>query len=133
MRSHTARPKWWQIYLTLPLLVTLFVADSKLKISSRGHQAVQIGIVLIVYGLIYLWIKANARAMREMDRQQYRQRIRVLQILPVRLPETNNENYPMLQLPTPEVKGMFSDTFEIDYIEAEVSPANEIPQITKKE
>ena len=33
----------------------------------RGHQAVQIGIILLVYGLIHLWLKANAAALSNMD------------------------------------------------------------------
>ena len=71
MSSQNAGPKWWQVYLTLPLLMALFAADSRLKISIRGHQLVQIGIVLLVYGLIHLWIKANSAVLSKMDREKY--------------------------------------------------------------
>jgi len=71
MKTNYARPKWWQVYLTFPLLIALFMLDSRLKLSERGHMAVQIGIILIVYGLIHLWLKANARALSNMDQRQF--------------------------------------------------------------
>ncbi len=61
MSSNYARPKWWQLYLTFPLLIALFAVDSRLKISMRGHQAVQIVIVLLIYRLVHLWLRANAK------------------------------------------------------------------------
>ena len=134
MSSNYARPKWWQLYLTFPLLIALFAADNRFKLSVRGHQAVQIGIVLIVYGLIHLWQKANATALSEMDRRQYRGTVTVIRIPPYPLPDTNNDRRPMLQLPDSEIKGTLSDTFEMDYIDAEfISPIDKVPQGSKKE
>jgi len=135
MSTQYARPKWWQVYLTLPLLIALFALDSRLKLSVRGHQAVQIGIVLIVFGLIHLWVKANARALSEMDRAHYGGWVRVIKISPYQLPGMDDENkkYPMLQLPESEIKGVLSDTFEMDYIDAESFPVEEVPQELNKE
>lgn len=113
MFSQRARPKWWQVYLTLPLLVALFVLDSRLKISTRGHQAVQIGILLLVYGLIHLWLKANAAALSRMDREQNYGRVRV-----IRIPVSNSESSGLLQLPDAEIKGVLNDVFEMDTIDA---------------
>ena len=73
MTSPNNSPKWWQLYLTFPLLIALFVMDHRLKISTPGHQAVQIGIVLLVYGLIHLWLKANRSAFSKWIRGNYRQ------------------------------------------------------------
>ncbi len=70
MYSSNSNPKWWQFYLTFPLLIALFILDSRFRISTRGHQAVQIGIILLVYGLIHLWLKANRSALLQMDRQK---------------------------------------------------------------
>lgn len=122
MTSNQTHPKWWQLYLTFPLLIALFAVDSRLKLSTRGHQAVQIGIVLIVYGLIHVWLKANARALAAMDQTQPTGKVRVLKIEPHELPMMNYEYKPraMLQLPGSEIKGTLSDTFEMDTIDAEV-------------
>ena len=128
MSSNYARPKWWQVYLTFPLLIALFAVDSRLKLSVRGHQVVQIGIVLLVYGLIRLWLKANARALSEMDQVQYGSSIRVIKIQPYQLVDMEDtyKSPSMLQLPGSEIKGTLSDTFEMDIIDAEfVSPIDE--------
>jgi hypothetical protein len=133
MRSQGLRPKWWQVYLTLPLLIALFVLDSRLKISTRGHQFVQIGIVLLVYGLIHFWLKANASALSGMDREQRYGRIRVLRIPPAQLSESSGSHDAAFQLPASEVKGVLSDTFEMEYIDAVSFPLDKVSQESKKE
>lgn len=119
MSSSNLRPKWWQVYLTFPLLIALFIIDSRLKVSVRGHQAVQIGILLLVYGLISLWLKANASALSRMDQAHDQGRIRVVRVLIPRLPDSDEDTRPMFELPLAEDKGMLSDTFEMDYSDAE--------------
>ena len=129
MSTKYARPKWWQVYLTFPLLIALFAVDSRLKLSTRGHQAVQIGIVLIVYGLIHVWLKANARALAAMDQMQPTGKVRVLKIEPQELPVMNYEYKPraIFQLLDSEIKGTLSDTFEMDTIDAEfISTMDEV-------
>ena len=133
MLPQPARPKWWQIYLTLPLLILLFVVDSRLKISTRGHQAVQIAIVLLVYGLIHLWLKANATALSGMDREQTYGRVRVIRMPVSQLPEAIHENRLRFQLPESEIKGVLSDTFEMETIDALSFPVDEVSQESKKE
>lgn len=133
MSSSYSHPKWWQVYLTLPLLVVLFIVDNRLKISPRGHQIVQIGIILLIYGLMYLWVKANARALHQMDRQQYRSRIMVIQVPDSPLSEPVDENSLMSRLPNSEIRGVLSDTFEMDYIDAKFSPVDEVSPDSKKE
>jgi len=130
-----ARPKWWQLYLTVPLLIALFALDSLLKLSVRGHQALQIGIVLLIYGLMHLWLKANARALSKMDQLQYGGRVRVIQVRPYQVTDLENEikKRPLFQLPDSEIKGILSDTFEMDYIDAEFFPVDEASQELKKE
>jgi len=136
MSSNYARPKWWQVYLTFPLLIALFALDSRLKLSVRGHQAVQIGILILIYGLVHLWIKANAGALSGMDRARHDGWVKVIKIPPYQLPDMDNERkkHPMLHLPESGIKGTLSDTFEMDYIDAEfVSPINEAASELKKE
>jgi hypothetical protein len=114
MNSSNSRPKWWQLYLTFPLLLVLFIIDHRLNIPTREHEPVQIGIILFVYGLIYWWIKANSRAISRIDQQQYYGKVRVIQIHLLQFSEANDERSPMFQLPDSEVKGMLSNTFEIE-------------------
>ena len=133
MNSSSPRPKWWQVYFTLPLLVMLFVADSRLKISNRGHQVMQIGIVLLVYGLIHVWLKANAGAFSRMDREQDHERVRVIRMPVSQLSAATGENRLMIRLPDSEIRGLLSDTFEMDYINATSVPVDEVPQEVDKE
>jgi hypothetical protein len=129
--SEDIRPKWWQLYLTFPLLIALFVVENRLKISARGHQAVQLGILLIIYGLVHLWLKANAAALSKMDRIQNHATFTVIQIPPSQLSEKDKR--PVFYLLDSEIKGMLSDTFELDYIDAEALPIDEVSQELKKE
>ena len=133
MSTNTARPKWWQVYLTFPLLIALFMLDSRLKLSERGHQAVQIGILLLVYGLVHLWLKANARALSKMDQRQFHGTVIVTRIPLQQLPEPKTDNCAMFQFTNSEIKGTLSDTFEMETIDAESFHVDEIPQELNKE
>jgi hypothetical protein len=131
--SNNIHPKWWQLYLTFPLLIALFLVDSRLKISTRGHQIVQIGILLLIYGLVHLWLKANSSASSQMDRKQNRGRITVIEIPPYQLSDMNQEKHRLFQLRDSEIKGVLDDTFQMDYIDAESSPVDEVSQEVDKE
>jgi hypothetical protein len=133
MTIRTAHPKWWQVYLTFPLLIALFILDSRLRLSERGHVAVQIGILLFVYGLIHLWLKTNVVALSNMDQRQFHGTIIVTRIPLQRLSEPKTDNHPMFQYPNSEIKGTLSDTFDMDYIDAEFLPVDEVPQELNKE
>ena len=126
-------PKWWQLYLTFPLLIVLFLVESRLKLSSRGHQVMQIGILLLVYGLVHLWLKANSSALLQMDRQQNRGRITVIEILPYRLSDRDNEKHVLVQLPDSEIKGVLDDTYQMDYVDSESFPVDKVSQELDKE
>lgn len=133
MASTNIRPRWWQLYLTFPLLIALFVLDHQLKISTRGHQAVQIGVVLLVYGLIHLWLKAHARVLYRIDQRQYYGRVMVVQIPPYQVSAPDDDKLPMIQLPHSEIKGMLSDTFEMNTIDAKLLPIDTVAAKLNKE
>jgi hypothetical protein len=133
MTTQTARPKWWQVYLTFPLLIVLFMADSRLKLTARGHQAIQFGIILIVYGLVHLWLKANTRALSNMDQGQFHGTVIVTRVPSNQLRDAKNDKRPMFQFPDSEIKGTLSDTFEMEYIDAEYISVDEVPQELNKE
>ena len=116
MSSSIIRPKWWQLYLSLPLLFVLFVLDARFKISARGHQAVQIGILLIIYGLVNLWLKVNASALSKMDQRQYYRTNTMIRVPIAQLPDADADvqRRPTLELSGLEVKGVLSDTFDVE-------------------
>jgi len=137
MSPNHARPprcaQWWQLYLTFPLLIALFAVDTRLKLSTRGHQVMQIGILLLIYGLIHLWLKANARALSRMDHRQHYGTFRVIRIPPYQPPESKTDQHPLFQLPASEIKGVLGDTFEMDCIDAESFPVDEVSKELNKE
>jgi len=102
------------------MLMALFIVDSRLRISACGHQAVQIGIVVLIYGLIRLWIKANTSAFLKMDQGQFHGRIVVIRTHGSPLPGADVRR-PLFELPASEIKGVLSDTFDMDYMDAETS------------
>ena len=131
MSTKNLRPKWWQLYLTFPCLIVLFTLDSRLKISMRLHQFVQIGILIIVYGLIHLWLKANAEALFYLDRSEHRGKIHIIQTF-LGSPPVQQKPV-MFHLPDSEIKGILDDTYELEIIDAEAYPVEEISQNLNKE
>ena len=67
MRSKKKRPSWWLLYLTLPMMAGLFLLEMRLSLSKTGHRFAELIIVLVVFGSISLWLKANAGALIEED------------------------------------------------------------------
>jgi hypothetical protein len=134
MFSSHLRPKWWQLYLTFPLLMALFVLDARLKISVHGHQAIQIGILLLVYGLIHVWLKANRSALSEMDRDRYSRTLTGLRIPPAQISDHDGDaqRHPMFEIPVSEIKGVLSDSFDIEFIDVEDLPIDGVSQGMKK-
>ncbi len=126
MSSKDVQPKWWQLYLTFPLLMALFAVDSRLKISIRAHQFVQICIIVIVFGLIHLWLKANTAALSNLDRRSQQDRVHVVHIFSYPAPE--HPRTALLHVPDSEVRGLLDDTYELDIIEAKASPVEEVSQ-----
>jgi hypothetical protein len=63
---------WWQAFAFVPLLVGLFVGEQRLRLSPAGHQTVQVIIVLFIFGLLNLWLKAHdgARIREEVFRHR---------------------------------------------------------------
>jgi hypothetical protein len=126
MYSSNAKPKWWQLYLTFPLLIALFILDGRLRISTRGHQAVQIGVVLLVYGLIHLWLKANRYALLAEDRQKTITIYRVMEIPPADSTELGGGSRSILQIPDSEIHGLLGDSTDLRGADVELLSNSEI-------
>lgn len=126
MHPSHLRPKWWQLYFTFPLLIAMFALDARLKMSVRRHQVVQIGIVLILYGLIRLWLKANARALSQMDRNEMDQTIRIIRPPVEKLPEPPGGQRSILQLSDGEIQALLTDTMDMTDTDAESSTLDDL-------
>jgi hypothetical protein len=63
-------PAWWLLFGLLPLMGGLFVVEPRLALSPGGRTCVQIGIILFVYGLVWIWLWVNNRALLH-DRQDW--------------------------------------------------------------
>ena len=74
-------------------------------------------ILLLVYGLVHVWLKANASALSRMD--QDHGTVRVVRVLVPQPADEDADRRPIFELPVAEDKGLLSDTFEMDYIDAE--------------
>ena len=56
----TREPAWWMRYALVPVMGGLLVLEFRAPLSPGGHKGVQVGIVLFIYGLVWLWLRANA-------------------------------------------------------------------------
>ena len=114
------RPKWWRLYAAFPLLIVLLVLEHRLPLSPGGHQAAQIGIVLLVFGLIYVWLRANMVALIEEDRRQNWWKVTVTEFHsswpPVAPEEGGNGRQPIFHLPEAGLRNTLDDTFESESV-----------------
>ncbi len=114
------KPRWWRLYATFPLAMVLLVLEHWLPLSTSGHQAVQIGIVLVTFGLMYLWLRANAGALMEEDRGQNRWTITATEFHsswpPAAPVEGGNGHRPIFHLPESGLSNTLDDTFELDSV-----------------
>lgn len=70
-RSHL-RPRWWLLYLALPLGGILFWLIESAHPSDPVRRALQIGVVLLVFGYVDWWRRANALALLRLDTEGQR-------------------------------------------------------------
>ncbi len=118
IRDVPPKPKWWQLYLTFPLLMGLFLLDTHLNISTGGHEIVQLGSLFLEFGLVQVWLKSNGRALRHMDDEEISRTLRIIEIPPAMPGDSPERSQPLL-LPRPtEIPGVLSDTFEMDSVDA---------------
>jgi hypothetical protein len=62
MHKHR-EPAWWMLYALVPVMGVLLVMESRASFSPGWHKGVQVGIILFVYGLVWMWLWANDHAM----------------------------------------------------------------------
>ena len=119
----SSNPKWWQLYILFLLTILLFVLEHQLPFSTNGHEVAQIGIILVIYGLIHLWLRANRAALTETERERHQWKATLIVSVIPNLPDGeargNNGHRPALPLPEPELKSKntLGDISEIDLVE----------------
>jgi hypothetical protein len=59
----TRAPAWWTLYALVPVMGGLLVSEFRAPLSPGWHKAVQVGVILFVYSFVWLWLRANDRAM----------------------------------------------------------------------
>ncbi len=63
-KSHA---NWWLVFALLPLMILLLFGDALLPESPFGHRVLEVGIVLVTFGLMALWVRANQHSLVEND------------------------------------------------------------------
>jgi hypothetical protein len=106
------KPKWWQLYLTFPCLLGMFLLDTRLHLSTGGHETIQLGSVFMEFVLVQVWLRLNARALRHMDNEVPGRTFRIIEMPPATPP-----------VEPIEIKGVLGDTFEMDYVDADSYPS----------
>jgi len=67
MISRKHRPSWWQLWRIFPVLGILAFLEARTSLSPAGHRAVEVGMVLIIFALVSVWLNTNRAALlREM-------------------------------------------------------------------
>lgn len=55
-------PKWGILYVIVPLVAGLFGLEMKAPLPEAGHRIAQVCVILLTYGLVALWLRANRLA-----------------------------------------------------------------------
>ena len=67
MKKSPKKPNAWVLFSILPFMAALLWLDGDLRIPVAVHQILEIGIVLLAFGLMALWVHANQAALIEED------------------------------------------------------------------
>jgi hypothetical protein len=59
------------LYTLVPLMGGLLVLEHRASLSPAGHKLAQIGIVLCIYGVVWLWLRANTLALLRVPYNTY--------------------------------------------------------------
>lgn len=63
MNRKRRRASWWQVFALVPIMLVLLIGESQLAIPQWAHTIVEIAIVLLTFGEMLLWIRANETAL----------------------------------------------------------------------
>jgi hypothetical protein len=63
MHSKEGRLAWWQLYLLGLVMIGLLVLEARVPLPELGHTAAAAGTLLLIYGLVGFWLRANKLAL----------------------------------------------------------------------
>ena len=108
MGMEKRHPSWWQLWLLLPALGILAFLEAGASLSPAGHTVVEVAIILVVYGLASVWLRANQAALLRESRDGLSQtRVESVVYLPsapgiIIGSNGNGHHEPAWYVPTPE-------------------------------
>ena len=62
MDKKHSQPNWWFLYLGIPLFLFLARWEINAPFTQREHTIVRLLIVLVVYGVVWLWLDNNGKS-----------------------------------------------------------------------
>ncbi len=121
MPSNRKRPAWWQLYVGLPLLCSLFVFEIDLHFDQTVNIVLQLLILGLIFAFTRAWLRANRGPLMEMDEhapeRQEPYGVQLYQfpaaehVTPARVTTVGGRQ---LDIPQGEIKGVLDITFEMD-------------------
>jgi hypothetical protein len=63
MHTQERTPRWGWIYLMFLIIMGLLWLESHAALTVLGHQAAQIGLVLVFFALVHAWLRAERVAL----------------------------------------------------------------------
>ena len=50
---------WWMLYLIVAVGIGLLILECGAPLSSAGHEVMELGILLLIYGSAAFWLRSN--------------------------------------------------------------------------
>ena len=138
MSSEKKHPKWWQLYVMLPILVSLFYPETRATLTETEHIIAEVGLLFLIFGFVQVWLRANRSALMSIDPAEAGWRIKLYEI-PMEqlraLHEREDAATPPrgLELPAGEIKGVLGDAFDRGFPEDESSVFAERSTVAREE
>jgi hypothetical protein len=76
MNAKKPRPNWGLLYFYLGLLFILLLVEVKVPLSETGHRFAQIGLVLMIFAIVWSWLNYNEAALIYEEREKLHQELR---------------------------------------------------------
>jgi Mn2+/Fe2+ NRAMP family transporter len=79
MRNSNRRPSWRALYAITALFILVLFLEVAIPLSETVRRSLEIAIVLLFYGLVWMWLGVNDQAlMREDVQRERKQKLRLL-------------------------------------------------------
>ena len=64
MNTQNRHPRWWQLSLLVPLMLELLFIEAKMSVPVWEHQMLELGVILLIFGVLAGWLGANRDALQ---------------------------------------------------------------------